>query len=61
MRKIGGISDVMIEIEEMLARDTMSVSEIANFLNVPVSWVYSAADMAGYYYPGQEIFEGEPV
>lgn len=61
MRKVGGISDVMIEIEEILALDTMSVSEVANFLNVPVEWVYSAADMAGHYYPGQEIFEGEPA
>lgn len=47
MRKVGGISDVMIDIEEQLHGTTKSYQQIADELRVPVDWVVSCADMIG--------------
>lgn len=40
-RKIGGISDVLIDIEELLQHSSLSFQEIAKELNVPLDWVHN--------------------
>ena len=59
MRKIGGISDVMIEIEEMMANTDLTVDEIAERLNVPVEWVNAATDLVQDYNDYNDSLDGD--
>lgn len=42
MGKVGGISDVMIDIQEHIDRGEMTFEAIADKLGVPIEWVEAA-------------------
>lgn len=44
MRKVGGISDLMIDIQEHVDAGELTFEQIAEKFDVPIEWVRSAEE-----------------
>lgn len=58
--KVGGISDVMIDIQDYLDQGELSFEQIADRLDVPIDWVESvAADYEDQQYSYDDSMDGD--